>query len=161
QQVERNQNFLDLANAKYRVGQGTLIEVRQAEVQKGVADVQLLRNIQAESEAKLELFRQIGVEPPIDIAQIGLSDSFPVEQPAYSLDQLLQTAKDQNPSLLALEDRRRAASVGVTSAKTAFLPSLFAQAGWGGFTQQVTDDKLLLQQTLAGSQGQAFGCLTN
>ena len=44
QQVERNQNFLDLANAKYRVGQGTLIEVRQAEVQKAQSDVALLRS---------------------------------------------------------------------------------------------------------------------
>lgn len=161
QQVERNQNFLDLANAKYRVGQGTLIEVRQAEVQKGQSDVTLLRNVQAESEAKLELFRRIGVEPPIEIAQIGLSDSFPVEQPAYNLDQLLQTAKEQNPALLALDDRRKAASVGVTSAKTAFLPSLSAQAGWGGYTQQVSDQNLLLRQTLQGSQGQAFGCLSN
>jgi outer membrane protein len=161
QQVERNQNFLDLANAKYRVGQGTLIEVRQAEVQKGQSDVTLLRNIQAESEAKLELFRRIGVEPPIEIAQIGLSDSFPVSEQSYSLDQLLQTAKDQNPALLALEDRRRAASVGVTSAKTAFLPSLSARAGWGGFSQQQTDDRLLLQNTLFSAQGQAASCFTN
>lgn len=159
QQVERNQNFLDLANAKYRVGQGTLIEVRQAEVQKGQSDVTLLRNVQAESEAKLELFRRIGVEPPIEIAQIALSDSFPVEQPVYNLDQLLQTAKDQNPSLLALEDRRKAASVGVTSAKTAFLPTISARAGWGGFTQQLTDDGLLISQNQLGAIGQAQNCI--
>jgi outer membrane protein len=159
QQVERNQNFLDLANAKYRVGQGTLIEVRQAEVQKGQSDVTLLRNVQAESEAKLELFRRIGVEPPIEISQIGLSDSFPVEQPVYNLDQLLQTAKDQNPSLLALEDRRKAASVGVTSAKTAFLPTISARAGWGGFTQQLTDDGLLITQNQLGAIGQAQNCI--
>lgn len=161
QQVERNQNFLDLANAKYRVGQGTLIEVRQAEVQKGQSDVTLLRNIQTESEAKLELFRQIGVEPPIEISQISLNDSFPVEQPAYNLGQLLETAKNQNPALLALEDRRKAASVGVTSAKTAFLPSLSARAGWGGFTQQFTDDGLLLGQSQAGAIGQAQSCIVN
>lgn len=161
QQVERNQNFLDLANAKYRVGQGTLIEVRQAEVQKAQSDVALLRNLQTESEAKLELFRRIGVEPPIEITQIGLSDSFPVAEPAYNLDQLLQTAKDQNPALLALEDRRKAASVGVTSAKTAFLPSLSARAGWGGFSQQQTNESLLLRNTLLGAKGSAANCFTN
>ncbi|MFN8652680.1 MAG: TolC family protein [Gemmatimonadales bacterium] len=161
QQVERNQNFLDLANAKYKVGQGTLIEVRQAEVQKAQSDVALLRNLQTESEAKLELFRRIGVEPPIEIAQISLSDSFPVAQPVFNLDQLLQTAKDQNPSLLALEDRRKAASVGVTSAKTAYLPSISARAGWGGFAQQQTDESLLLRNSLLGAQGQAAGCFTN
>jgi len=159
QQVERNQNFLDLANAKYRVGQGTLIEVRQAEVQKAQSDVALLRNLQAESEAKLELFRRIGVAPPIEITQIGLSDSFPVQQPAYDLNQLLETAKDQNPALKALEDRRKAASVGVTSAKTAFLPSLSARAGWGGFTQQQTDQGLLIQQSQDGAIASAQSCI--
>jgi outer membrane protein len=159
QQVERNQSFLDLATAKYRVGQGTLIEVRQAEVQKAQSDVALLRNIQAESEAKLELFRRIGVAPPLPIDQIALSDSFPVQQPMYSLDQLLQQAAQQNPSLRALDARRQAAAVGVTSAKTAFLPSLSLRAGWGGFTQQQTDEGLLLSQSLGGALGSAQSCI--
>ncbi len=159
QQVERNQNFLDLANAKYRVGQGTLIEVRQAEVQKAQSDVALLRNVQAESEAKIELFRRIGVAPPVSIDLIALSDSFPVQEPTYDLDQLMQVAREQNPSLKALDARRRAASVGVTSAKTAFLPSLSMRAGWGGFTQQQTNTSLLLNQTLAGAIGGAQSCI--
>jgi outer membrane protein len=159
QQVERNQNFLDLANAKYRVGQGTLIEVRQAEVQKAQSDVALLRNLQTESEAKLELFRRIGVESPIEITQVELSDSFPVQKPEFDLDQLLQTARDQNPALKALEDRRKAASVGVTSAKTAFLPSLSVRAGWGGFTQEQTDDGLLVRQSQLGAISQAQNCI--
>ena len=159
QQVERNQNFLDLANAKFRVGQGTLIEVRQAEVQKAQSDVALLRNIQAESEAKIELFRRIGVAPPVSIDLIALSDSFPVTEPTYQLDQLISLAEEQNPSLKALEARRRAAAVGVTSAKTAFLPSLSMRAGWGGFTQQQTNSSLLLSQSLAGAIGGAQSCI--
>jgi len=156
-QVERNQTFLDLASAKFRVGQGTLIEVRQAEVQKAQSDVALLRNIQAESEAKLELFRRIGVAPPLPLDQIVLSDSFPVQQPTFNLDTLLQQAAEQNPSLRALDARRQAAAVGVTSAKTAFLPSLSLRAGWGGFTQEQTDESLLLSQ----SQGQAISSAQN
>ena len=161
QQVARNQNFLDLASAKYRVGQGTLIEVRQAEVQKGQSDVALLRNIQTESEAKLELFRRIGVEPPMSIDDIGLSDSFPVQQPSYSLDGLLTQAEEQNPSLRALEDRRKASSIAVKSAKTAFLPTISANAGWSGFTQQQTDTDLLLRQSLGGARGSAAACIEN
>lgn len=161
QQVARNQNFLDLASAKYRVGQGTLIEVRQAEVQKGQSDVALLRNLQVESEAKLELFRRIGVAPPLPLEEIGLSDSFPVEQPSYSLDGLLSQAAEQNPLLRALEDRRKAATIGVRSAKTEFLPSLSANAGWSGFTQQQTDSDLLLRQQLGGARGAAAACIEN
>lgn len=158
QQVERNQNFLDLASAKYRVGQGTLIEVRQAEVQKAQSDVALLRAIQAEAEAKLELFRRIGITPPLALEQIGLSDSFPVQEPQFDLDALLAQAKGQNPAIRALEARRHQADVGVTSAKTAFLPSLSMRAGWSGFTQQQTDGGLLLSQSLAGALGSAASC---
>jgi outer membrane protein len=161
QQVSRNQNFLDLANAKYKVGQGTLIEVRQAEVQKAQSDVALLRNIQADYEAKIELFRRIGVASPLPVEQVALSDSFPVTEPGYNLDDLLRQADDQNPALRALAARSRAASVGVTSAKTAFLPSLSVRAGWSGFTQQQTDNGLLLRQSLASAQGAAAGCFTN
>jgi len=161
QQVLRNQDFLDLAHAKYRVGQGTLIEVRQAEVQKAQSDVALLRAIQAENTAKLELFNRIGVVPPLPIEQIGLSDSFPVSEPHFSLDGLLSQAAEENPELRALRARERAASIGVTSAKSAFLPSLSLRAGWSGFTQQATDDGLLVQQGLGGALGSALSCITN
>jgi outer membrane protein len=161
QQVERNQSFLDLANAKYKVGQGTLIEVRQAEVQKAQSDVALLRSIQADNEAKIELFRLLGVAPPLSVEQIGLSDSFPVSEPTFELAELIRQADAQNPTLRALSARHRAASVGVSSAKTAFLPSLSVRAGWSGFTQQQSDKNLLVRQALSGAQGAAAGCFTN
>ncbi len=161
QQVARNQDFLDLANAKYRVGQGTLIEVRQAEVLKAQSDVALLRGIQDENSAKLELFNRIGVVPPLAIEQIGLSDSFPVSEPTFALNGLLEQAAEENPELRALRARERAASVGVTAAKSAFLPSLSLRAGWSGFTQQATDDGLLIQQSLGGALGSAASCITN
>ena len=43
QQVVRNVDFLPLAQARYQVGQATLLDVRQAEVVKGQSDVALLR----------------------------------------------------------------------------------------------------------------------
>ena len=43
-QLERNQQFLALARARYGVGQATLIDVRQAEVARGQAEVVLLRS---------------------------------------------------------------------------------------------------------------------
>ncbi|HMV32267.1 MAG TPA: TolC family protein [Gemmatimonadales bacterium] len=159
QQVERNQNFLDLASAKYRVGQGTLIEVRQAEVQKAQADVALLRSVQADNEAKIELFRRIGVQPPMTVERIGLSDSFPVVEPAFNLEDLLAQARAQNPALRALTARERSAAIGVTSAKTAFLPSLSVRAGWSGFTQQQTDEGLLVNQSLGGALASANACI--
>jgi outer membrane protein len=159
QQVKRNADFLALAKARYQVGQATLLDVRQAEVIKGQSDVALLRAVQADNEAKLDLLRRMGVEPPAPIEQITLSDSFPVVAPAYSLDTLLVQADQQNPTLRSLEARRSAATWGVRAAKSEFLPTLQVQAGWSGFTQEFTNDNLLLSQSLSDAQSQATQCL--
>jgi outer membrane protein len=161
QQVSRNIDFLTLAKARYQVGQATLLDVRQAEVAKGQSDVALLRAVQAENEAKLELLRRMGVEPPVAVEQIALSDSFPVVAPAYQLDSLLALADQQNPTLRSLRARRSAASYGVRSAKSEFLPTLSAQAGWSGFTQQFTNETFLIDQTLTDAQSQAASCQSN
>jgi len=158
QQVLRNADFLTLARARYKVGQATLLDVRQAEVIKGQSDVALLRAVQAENEAKLELLRRMGVEPPVPVEQIALSDSFPVTPPEFQLDQLLEMAERQNPVLRSLRARQDAATWGVRAAKSEYLPSLLLQAGWSGFTQQLTDENLLLGQTLISAQDQAAQC---
>ncbi|MEO6056203.1 MAG: TolC family protein [Gemmatimonadales bacterium] len=158
QQVSRNADFLTLAQARYQVGQATLLDVRQAEVAKGQSDVALLRATQAENEAKLDLLRRMGVEPPVPVDQIALSDSFPVTEPTYQLDSLLRLADLQNPALRSLRARRTAAAYGVRSAKSDFLPTLSAQAGWSGFTQQFTSENFLLDQALGDAQSQAASC---
>ena len=161
QQVSRNVDFLTLAKARYQVGQATLLDVRQAEVAKGQSDVALLRAVQAENEAKLDLLRRMGVEPPVEVDRIALSDSFAVTAPTFQLDSLLALADAQNPSLRSLHARRSAASLGVRSAKSEFLPTLSARAGWSGFTQQYTDENFLIGQTLSSAQSQAQTCLSD
>jgi len=161
QQVRRNEDFLALARARHRVGQTTLLDVRQAEVTKATSDVALLRAVQAENEAKLDLLRRMGVEPPVPIDQIELSDSFPVTTPSFRLDSLLALAERQNPVLRSLRAREHAAGLGVRVAKTEFLPSLSLQAGWSGFTQQFTNENLLLGQSLAEGQAQVADCQYN
>jgi outer membrane protein TolC len=161
QQVSRNEDFLKLAQARYQVGQATLLDVRQAEVTKGTSEVTLLRAIQSENEAKLELLRRMGVIAPIAIDQLRLTDSFPVVAPDFKLEELLAAAGQQNPSLKALEARQSAAGANVHAAKSDFLPTLSLSAGWNGFTQQFTNEGLLLGQALSGAQGQYQACLDN
>ncbi len=139
QQVKRNEDFLALAKARHRVGQAILLDVRQAEVTKGTSDVALLRAVQTENEAKLDLLRRMGVESPVSIDQIVLTDSFPVTPPNFQLDSLLALAERQNPALRSLRARGHAARLDVRAAKTDFLPTLSLRAGWSGFTQQFTN----------------------
>jgi outer membrane protein len=70
-------------------------------------------------------------------------------------------AERQNPLLRSLRAREHAAGLDVRAAKTDFLPSLSLQAGWSGFTQQFTNENLLLGQTLVESQAQAADCQYN
>jgi outer membrane protein len=161
QQVRRNEDFLTLAKARYRVGQATLLDVRQAEVTKGTSDVALLRAVLEESQAKLDLLRRIGIEPPVAIERVVLSDSFPVTPPAFKVDSLLALAEQYNPVLRSLKAREHAAGLGVRQAKADFLPSLSMQAGWAGFTQEYADENLLLSQALVSGQGQAADCQYN
>jgi len=158
QQVQRNEEFLKLATARHQVGQATLLEVRQAEVTKQNSDVALLRAEQADMTAKLELLRRIGIEPPVELDRIVLTDSFPVEEPHFQLAELLKMAGTANPALRSLEARRDGAGWDVRAAKADFLPSLSVQAGWSGFTQQYTNERLLLDQQLGTAQGQAAQC---
>jgi outer membrane protein len=158
EQVRRNAEFLRLAAARYRVGQATLLDVRQAEATKATSEATLLRAYQQENEAKLELFRRMGLVPPAPIEQIALTDSFPVTPPAFQLDQLLGLAEEQNPSLAALRERETAARASVKVARSEFFPRFNAQAGWSGFTQQFTDDGQLLGRSLTGAQSSAAQC---
>src|SRR5919106_1549450 len=116
QQVVRNVDFLSLAQARYQVGQATLLDARQAEVIKGKSDVALLRATQLENEAKLELLRRMGVEPPVAVERIGLSDSFPVTPPQLQLNDLMAMADEQNPLLRSLRARQDASTWNVRAA---------------------------------------------
>jgi outer membrane protein len=137
--VDRNDEFLKLAQARFNVGQATLIDVRQAQVARGQAAVALLRAETVVSVEKLRLFEQMGVSPPVDIATVQLTDTFALQTPAWQLLELLTMAEQQNPALKALRARERAAAWGERAAKSTYGPSVSVSAGWSGFTQQFTD----------------------
>jgi outer membrane protein len=151
QQLQHDEEFLKLAQARYDVGRASLIDVRQAQVARGQAQVALLRARTAVQVEKLRLFQAIGVAAPLDIASVQLSDSFSVQTPTWQLAELLTLAEQQNPPLKALRERERAASWGVRAAATSYGPSLSLTAGWSGFTQKLSD----LTPSLAGIDANA------
>lgn len=159
--VERNNEFLKLAQARFNVGQATLIDVRQAQVARGQAEVALLRAQTAVSVEKLRLFEQMGVSPPVDIAAVRLTDTFALQTPTWQLPELLTMAEQQNPALKALRARENAAAWGVRAATSAYGPTLSVSAGWSGFTQQFTDVEPLIQSGQAAANGQYLQCLSN
>jgi outer membrane protein len=151
--LERNDEFLKLAQARFNVGQATLIDVRQAQVARGQAAVALLRAQTLVSVEKLRLFEQMGVIPPTDIQAVQLTDTFAVQPPAWQMADLLTMAEEQNPALKALRARERAAAWGVRAATSSYGPSASVSAGWSGFTQQFTDvDPIIASQQFSFGQ---------
>ncbi len=153
-QLNRNEEFLKLAQARYAVGQATLIDVRQAQVARGQAEVALLQAATAVSVEKLRLFQQLGVMAPLNVDSIQLSDTFPVTAPPWKLEELLTMAEAQNPALQALRARERAASWGVRAAAASYGPSLSVSALWSGFTQKYSNIDPIIrgQQAQYGAQ---------
>ena len=149
----RDEEFLRLAQARYAVGQATLIDVRQAQVALGQAQVALLRAQTAQRVEKLRLFEQLGVSAPTAVDSVQLTDTFPVAAPAWNLDTILSMAEAQNPSLQALRARERSAAWGVRAATSNWGPTVSLSAGWSGFTQAYAHNKdlnsVILQSQLA------------
>jgi len=56
QQLQHDEQFQKLAQARYEVGRASLIDVRQAQVARGTAEVVLLRARTAVQVEKLRLF---------------------------------------------------------------------------------------------------------
>jgi outer membrane protein len=139
------------------VGAATTLDVRRAEVQVGQAQVAVLRernNIETE---KLRLFMQLGVEQP---GNVQLITRLPVDEPKLNLDELLTAARRQNPALSAARSRESAANVGVSQAKSAFLPTLQFQTGLSGYTSQSTNIEQSISQQRNSAAAGLSSCLS-
>jgi len=153
----RDEEFLRLAQARYTVGQATLIDVRQAQVALGQAQVALLRAQTTLRVEKLRLFEQLGVSAPTAVDAVQLSDTFAVSAPTWKLEEILTMAEAQNPALEALRARERSAAWGVRAAASGWAPTVSLSAGWSGFTQAYAHSRdlnsvILSSQLAAGAQ---------
>ena len=148
---------LELSRARAAVGAATTLDVRRAEVQVGQAQVAVLRernNIETE---KLRLFMQLGVEQP---SNVQLVTRLPVDEPKLDLNELLSTARRQNPALAAAKSREISASVGVRQARSAYLPTLRFQTGISGYTSQATDIESSINQQRSSAARGLSSCLS-
>ena len=154
--VNTAESQLELAKAKLAVGMGTSLDIRRAEVALGQSQVALLtarNNVEVE---KLRLFQQLGVPQP---EGVQLTTDFPVNPPTFSIDSLLDLARRQNPAVLALRSRERAAALNIKVAKAAYTPTLNLSTGWGGNSYQYTNADYLVDQARGSVMGQLANCL--
>ena len=152
QDVARTAEHVRLAQARLQVGAGTPLDLRQAEVQKGQADVKLVQQQATLETERLRLGQIMGAPLSPDTKLVS---SFQVFEPTWRPDSLVAIAIRNNPSLLAARATENAAHTQVRQARSAYLPSLGFQVGLNGYTQQSRDENLLFQQAY-GSLVQGF-----
>src|SRR3989442_66190 len=151
QQLDHDEQFLKLAQARYEVGRASLIDVRQAQVARGAAEVSLLRARTAVQVEKLRLFQQIGVSGPRGLGPVQLPATFSVQIPTPRFGELLWTPQPRNPHLTAMRERERAAGLGLKAASSSWGPSLALSARSSAFTPNLSDINPTIASVRAGA----------
>lgn len=155
--VTQNEVQLELAKAKLAVGSGTQLEVSNAEVTLGQAKVAALQAHNQVEIDKLRLFQTMGVQQP---ASVQLTTDFPVRAPDFTLESVLDLARQRNPGLNSLRARSDAASLSVRSAQSSYLPTLQMRAGWGGYTYQYANGNYPVTLAQSQMEGSIHNCYT-
>lgn len=155
QELERAQFNLRLATAQRDIGTVTALDVQQAEVQAGRAEVTLLLTANAERTGRLRLLQQMGVDLRMDL---DLITEFGLAAPQFEEATLYPLAIARNPTLEARRQARFASDHQVTVAKSAYWPSLSLSAGVSGFTREASNTDFTIAQAQASVAGQIANC---
>jgi outer membrane protein len=143
EELKRADETLKLAQAKVAVGAAIPLEAKQAEVERGRAEVTLLQSRNLVQTETLRLMQQLGIELS---REVELTTRFDVFDVAASQEDLVRTALDAHPQLTAARAAEQAGEAGVKMAKSAYLPNLDFSAGLSGYTRQAGSNAYLLNQ---------------
>src|SRR5438132_1684988 len=147
---------LVLAQAREIVGSGTQLDVQRAEVavgQQQVAVIQAKNQVEVE---KLRLFQLMGAQQP---ANVRLTSKFEVTPTNLSLPDLLQSAKNRNPVVLALRSRQRVADLNVKRERGEYSPTLSLTTGIGGYTYGYVDPSFPINSAMAQTDAARSSCI--
>lgn len=147
QELERAEDNRKLAEARLNVGAATPIELKQAEVEKGRAEVTLLQTENLVKTERLRLMQGLGLDMT---TEVELTTSFAVTDIPWAQTELVAIAMEAHPNLLAARATETASEASVKMAKSAYLPSLSFSAGLSGYTREARNSGLLLQQAREG-----------
>ncbi len=155
-QLENSEYNLRLAQAQLEVGAVTGIDVGQAEVQVGRSAVQVLQSRNALATARMRLLQQLGQPMGQDFT---LTTTFELAQPTWTEAELEAIALRQNPTLEARRRSRESASIGVSSARSSYFPSMTISSGWSGFAREASNTDFQVGQAQAQIAGAISQCI--
>lgn len=155
QELARADENLKLAEARVAVGSAIALEAKQAEVERGRAEVELLKARNLHRSELLRLMERLGIT--LD-REVELTTSFAVFEPTWQLEDLLATAMASHPQLRALRADENAGRANLRAARSQYLPTLSLQVGWSGYTRQATNEAFLIDQERFALDQQRQSC---
>jgi outer membrane protein len=154
-ELTRAEETLKLANARVQVGAAIPLESKQAAVERGRAEVNLLQADNLVQTERLRLLQLLGVPLP---EEVTLTTEFRVRDVPWTSDQLVAMARESHPQLRAARAAATAADAGVRMARSSYLPSLSMNAGLSGFARQAGNAEFLVSQAKQNAASQALQC---
>jgi outer membrane protein len=155
-ELTRADENLRLADARVKVGAAIPLESKQAEVERGRAEVALLQAENLVETERLRLMQMLGVHVA---GEVVLTTDFVVQDVPWSQDQLMSIAEQAHPQIRAARAFESAAESGVKMARSAYLPSLNFSAGISGYARQAGNADYLVTQARQGMAQQAQSCV--
>jgi len=153
--LDRAEQNQELVEARVEAGAAPGTDARQAEVERGRAQVALVRARNAERTEKVRLLEVMGVE---DARPLELVSDFQVFEPTWTTSQLVDRAQASHPELVSARADERAGDAQVRQAQSAYLPTLSLDAQWSGFTRELGNTDYLLGQARSSAQSSQETC---
>lgn len=154
--LDRAMENEDLAMARVEVGAVIPTDGKQAEVERGRAEVVLLDAQSLYRSEKLRLLEQLGVEAEGDFE---LASEFQIFEPEWAREGLVSRALEGHPSLRSYRAQENAGKAGVRQAWSDYFPTVFVRASWSGNARQIGDKDYVLNQATGSLVGQRSNCL--
>lgn len=128
---------LKQASAHYQIGKKAKIDVTTAEYNLGNAKVNLIKAKNTMELAAAELANAVGIP---ELENVILKDKLNTKAYDVNFEDLLKTAEEARPALLAAKKLMDAAELNVRSAKRAFTPDLSAFGSYNYGGRQIDSD---------------------
>jgi outer membrane protein len=154
-QLDRAQQNLELATVRAETGAVAAVDAKQAQVERGRAEVAFIRAEQLYRTEKLRLTEALGVELGADVELVTDAEPF---EPTWELAELLDQALTAHPSLRSAQAREAAGRASVRQAKSAYFPSFNVSTAIQGQATEVLNQDFLIGQTERSLQGAREEC---
>jgi outer membrane protein len=155
QELETANEAHRLAQARFDAGDATRLDVTQAEVDRGRAEVALLQARNQLENETTALLQRMGMDVSM---QVELTSTFDIFEPRWTLDELIAEAMSAQPALAAARADESAGRAQARAARMSYLPTIQAFGRWSGFTRQTNDEGYLIGSARARAEGRVREC---